>query len=384
MPRASNRVLTALTARLEHRRPELEQAALGRVRAADPAVESDPVYRDALSAAQAAAFDYRFEAVTTLGGELKPVPVQVLSQARLAARIGVSLDTELRRYCAANTLLGDVLIEEAECLELPKPEFRQLLRAQATCFDRLFTAVSEEYEREAKVRIKTGNEHRAELVERLLKGEILDAAGLRYELESWHLGVVATGPDASGAVRAVAATLDRTLLLVGRQGGASWAWIGGRHKHDDDELEHLGSYESSDLIKLAVGEPAYGLSGWRLTHRQAVAALPVALRGKKDFVRYADVALIASILNDDVLVASLRQLYLAPMRQDRDGGARALQTLRAYFAAERNISSAAAALGVNRNTVAARLQSIEKRIGCRISSCTADVEAALCLDELSY
>ena len=114
---------------------------------------------------------------------------------------------------------------------------------------------------------------------------------------------------------------------------------------------------------MTVGEPGEGLSGWRFSHRQAKAALPVAERRGQAVVRYADVALLASILRDDLLATSLRQLYLEPLERARDGGKVARETLRAYFAAERNISSTAAALGVDRRTVTNRIRAIEDLFG---------------------
>jgi DNA-binding PucR family transcriptional regulator len=60
----------------------------------------------------------------------------------------------------------------------------------------------------------------------------------------------------------------------------------------------------------------------------------------------------------------------------------ALETLRAYLVADRNASSAAAALGVNRNTIAERLRAIEAAIGRPLSACGPELEAALRLAEL--
>ena len=111
---------------------------------------------------------------------------------------------------------------------------------------------------------------------------------------------------------------------------------------------------------MTIGEPGEGLSGWRLSHRQAKAALQVAERRGQAVLRYADVALLASVLRDDLLVTSLRQLYLEPLERARDGGKAARETLRAYFAAERNVSSTAAVLGVDRRTVTNRMRAIEE------------------------
>jgi DNA-binding PucR family transcriptional regulator len=119
-----------------------------------------------------------------------------------------------------------------------------------------------------------------------------------------------------------------------------------------------------------------------LTHEQARAALAVAARRPGSLARYRDVALLASILKDDLLRVFLRETYLVPLTGERDGGAALRKTLRAYLSAERNVSSAASALNVSRRTVANRLRTIEGRIGRPLKEALPDVEAALRLDQL--
>jgi hypothetical protein len=369
---------------LRARRQEIEQATLTRIYAvSEPPRAGGPEYAEGLRAAVSAALDYGFAGIERGEQSTPPVPDVLLAQARLAARSGVSLDTVLRRYFAGYTLLGDVLIEETQGSRLLRgDELKRLLRAQAALFDRLLAAVSEEHAREAKSRPDSSEGRRAERVERLLAGELLDAPDLAYEFDCWHLGAIVVGAGAAEAIRAIAEALDRPLLLVRRSEGSVWAWLGGRNRTDPDELRRLVLESGSGLLSLATGEPNQGLAGWRLTHRQARAALPIVLRSERTFVRYVDVALLASILQDDVLATSLRQLYLDPLDADRDGGKALRKTLRAYFAAERNVSSAAAGLGVSRQTVANRLRVIEERIDRPLSSCAVQVEAALSLGDL--
>ena len=50
---------------------------------------------------------------------------------------------------------------------------------------------------------------------------------LDYELEGWHLGVIATGAGAARAVRELAAGVDRRLLSVVQDERSVWAWLGG-------------------------------------------------------------------------------------------------------------------------------------------------------------
>ena len=87
-------------------------------------------------------------------------------------------------------------------------------------------------------------------------------------------------------------------------------------------------------------------------------------------------------MQDELLASSLRKLYLEPLEAERDGGEVARETLRAYFAADRNVSSAAAILDVERRTVSNRLRSIEQRLGRQLSSCAVELSIALRLEQL--
>jgi hypothetical protein len=376
-------VRSALASRLRERLPEIQAAVATRVYAiSDPHEVADPAYLQGLDAALAAAIDHRL-AVLEVGERRAPaVPPVLLAQARLDARNGVALDTVLRRYSAGNALFGDFLIEEAERGEVPNAALRRLLGAQATLSDRLLEAVSEEHVREAKNRPANAAERRRECVKSLLAGELVDRSELGYDLDAHHLALMAKGEGARELMRVLAGRLDRRLLAVCREEEPIWAcWLGGgRPLEAEQALRALGEI-SPDRVFVTVGEPAEGLSGWRLSHRQAKAALPVAERRGQPIVRYADVALLASILADDLVATSLHQLYLEPLERARDGGKVARETLRAYFAAERNISSAAAVLGVDRRTVTNRIHAIEDLCGRPLKDFATELETALLLDD---
>jgi hypothetical protein len=384
MRSSAERARVELAKRLRGRREEIEAAVLTRVYAiSDPAKTADPTYPEGLRSAVAAALDYGLAGVEPGEERPPPAPTPLLAQARLAARNDVSLDTVMRRYFAGYVLLGDFLVEEAQRGEpIRGIELKNLLRVQASRFDRLLTAIGEEHGREADTRgEQTSGERRSRLVERLLAGELLDASELAYELEGFHLGAIVSGSGAEGIARQLAGLLDRRLLLVPHGEEAVWLWLGGRRAFEPEELRRLTCTELPAGASLSLGEPGEGLPGWRLTHRQAKAALPIALR-KAGPTRYSDVALLASILNDELLAGSLRQLYLEPLEKERDGGEVMKRTLRAYFAAGRNVSSAGIRLGISRNTVASRLQAIEKAIGCPLVACTGELEVAMQLSDL--
>jgi DNA-binding phage protein len=372
-----------LSERLEARRTEIEQEILTRVYSVSDSLDApEPEYVAGLRAAVSAAVAYGLSAIDAPEGRALTIPIELFSQARQAARNGVSLETVLRRYFAGYTLLGDFIVEAAQHGEsISSAGLQRVLRAQATVFDRLIAAVAAEYQSESQIEVSSLEQRRNQCVRKLLAGEFVDTAQLSYEIDAWHTAVLASGPEAEQAVRGLAETLDRRLLLVRQGEGALWGWFGGRHQLDYGEIErHAGGHRPTQ-VSLSVGEPGQGLAGWRLSHAQARAAFPIVQQGTQSEVRYADVALLASMLQDEVLVNSLNEMYLAPLIDDRDGGQALLQTLRAYLATERNTSSTAAALGISRSTVTRRLQAIERRLDCQLGHRASEVEAALRLWE---
>jgi hypothetical protein len=374
----------SLLLRLQQRQKEIEETILTRIYAvSDPRVSGDPEYVAGLREAVAEAVMHGFSAVRGFDGPVPVPPSRLLAQAARAARSGVSLDTVLRRYLAGYTLLSEFIMQEAKEDPLLFPEaIARLASSQAGLFDRLIVAVSCAYSEELEGEQQSVDHVQAERIRRLLAGELLDAPELGYELDGWHLAAVATGPGATGLLRQLAPMLDRRLLLV-CCGDSVWAWFGGRREVEIERMLDLATAAANAEVALAVGEQARGLAGWRLTHQQAMAALPIAIRGPQRLVRYADVALLSTALRDGILSRSLRDIYLAPLEEERDGGAALRETLVAYFAASRNASSAAAALGVSRNTVGVRLRVIEERIGRTVDGCAAELEMALRLLDLT-
>lgn len=369
---------------LRSRRPELEGIALARTYdVSDPAGVRDPEYVVGLRTAVSAAFDYGIAGFELGEERVGPVPVSLLVQARRAAQCGVDLDTVLRRYIAGYALLGDFIMQAIEDgdLALQAVDLRRIWRTQATLLDRLVAAVTTEYKREADGRLQNAEARRVSQVRRLLAGQLLEPDGLHYEFDVWHIGVVAVGSRGEGVLRDLAAKLDRRLLLVRPSEGTLWAWLGGRGKVTTKDLRSLAPKPWPSDLSLAIGESERGMAGWRLTHHQARAAAPIASRPPR-LVRYADAPLLASALQDEILASSLQRLYLDPLTYEKDGGAALRKTLRAYFLSNQHISSTAAALGVSRQTVAARLRTTEDRIDRPLDGCASEMDTALRMLEL--
>jgi hypothetical protein len=381
--------------RLRARRVELLEALFVRVRegAFAGAGEQDAEYLAGLRAAVGAAVEYLLQELEAGEGSAGPPPATALEQARRAARVGVSLDTVLRRYVVGSALLGEFVMEEADRSELPGAHsaLRKAVRAQAAVLDRLLQAVTMEYGDELEQAGRSPERRRYERIRTLLDGDggTPEAANIDYELDGWHLALIATGAGAAQAVRGLAAELNRRLLSVEPSRGSMWAWLGGKERFASQELERILAHKpaqasGAETVVLAFGEPNRGLAGWRLSHRQAQAALLVALRRPAlgGNTRYADVALLAAALKDEMLARALVDVYLAPLNDHRNSGPVLRETLHAYIAAEHNASSAAARLNVARTTVINRLRTIEERLERSLHPSPAELLVALHLDEL--
>lgn len=381
---ALHEIRAELVARLRARSPEIEDAVFDRVRQmADPTESEDPEYRAYLRATVAEGLDYALLGIEQ-GEEWEGrIPEAAAAQARRAARHGVKLDAILRRYAAGDRLMGEFIFDEAS--QLPSEEMRQLLRSQGPHVDRMMAAVAGEYMDELERLRRSPAQRIAERVQRLLAADSpVDAAGLDYELDAWHLGLVVTGARSDVAARTLAAGLGRQPLVVPQGDDSAWAWLGGRERLATIEVErYLGVGVLGD-VALAVGEPRRGIDGWRLTHHEARAAHQVMLRRPRPFTQASEVVLLAAVLRDEQLAESLRETYLAPLDDHGDSGLGLRETLRAYFDAGFNAATAAAALEVDRHTVQRRLRKVEEALGRLLHACHAELEVALVLEGLDH
>jgi PucR C-terminal helix-turn-helix domain len=365
------------------RRAEICHAILVRVRSIGPTgLVVDPEYLEGLRAAIGSAVDHTVESSLAVGDRPVPIPDEVTAQARLAARRNVPLETVLRRYLAGHFVFGDFVVEEAERRRLGPAVLRHILRSQATETDRVLAAISATYTQELKfTHALSGKRRIADRVRRLLDGELVDPDDLDYGFDRWHVGLLLQGPGGEAAVGLLASRLGARRMTVEGEDGLLWAWIGLREKPDLEGIPRRALTVPSEA-RVGVGEPCHGRAGWRLTHEQSRAALTVAVRGSASVVPYADVALLAAAMQDELLAASLHALYLEPLGEDRRDGKALRDTLRAYFTADGNVTSAAAALGVTRNTVTNRLRAIEARVGRLRPGRAGDLALALRLESV--
>jgi hypothetical protein len=370
---------------LRSRHAEIQEAILDHLHTmeADSPVR-DAAYLKGLREAVSRGVDYGIEVLATGGLNEPTVPLSLIGQARLAARHGVSLDMVVRRLGAAKTLLADFLLAEADRIKIHDVlPIRDVIAVHEGAFNQMLTQATEEYEREAKARATSPGSRLERRVRRLLDGDPVDTTLLEYNLELNHLGLVALAPDVKPQLRQLATALGGRLLSVTVSHSEVWAWIGTGELVDPAEISAWASAGWPDSVPLGVGEPATGATGWRRSHAQAKAAAQIGAMSSAPVTRYREIALLASIGHDPLLSASLDDLYLRPLGKGKEGE-NLRKTLLAYFHANRNSKSAAAALVCSRQTVGYRLKTVAERLSQPLDDCGDLLHAALRLEALGF
>jgi hypothetical protein len=300
--------------------------------------------------------------------------------AQAAAQVG-ELKLLLSGYRIAQKSLWDAWLELVESSVGDTAERRRLLRHGSDYFFRYTSAVSDHvseiYQRQVEQSVRSGEQRRFEAIRSLLRGEPLAGVQLDVELEQHHLGLVAWGPQAEEAARELAAALGRRLVAIGPLNHDWWCWISGARPLAPGQERDLGRFAPAGDARLAVGLEGYGEAGFRASNRQALRARRVGRGGDRPVVRYTDVAVeaLASESGEDARAFVAHELR--GIEDDSTASQRIRETLAAYFAADHNAASAAAALGIHHQTVANRLRAAEERLGHPISARRLELETAL-------
>jgi PucR-like helix-turn-helix protein/diguanylate cyclase with GGDEF domain len=302
--------------------------------------------------------------------------------ARLIARHGVPLSLHLSLYRIGHAAQWQAWFELVEAEE-PDPDRRRELLARGSRFffayaGRISQLAGAEHERERERLLRSHEQRRVHVVRELLDGrDEVDADALDYPLDAHHLGLVIAAPDAAAIARALADRLERRLLLVELLQDTWWAWLGGRRALERRPAELLRTIAPSADARVAAGDDAAGVAGFRRSHREAIDAHRLGRRLGRSLTTYDDVALEALLARTD---GDAARFAARELRGIDDASARSAilrRTLASYFAHGQNAAATAAALDVHEQTVAKRLRTIEERVGRPVTSRRAELEIAL-------
>jgi hypothetical protein len=303
-----------------------------------------------------------------------------LQAARAAAEIG-TLKFLLDGYQSLQRSLVEAWIEvvdEAVTESSVRQELLQYGSEYFSAYQRQVTGfVVDAFQIDSDSTRGVGEQRRFQAIRRLLDGDPLAASQLDFDIEQYHLGVIAWGSGAGEAIQGLAHSLGRISLSVAALNGTRWGWVSGGRPLDSVTERRLAAYEAPAEAGIAIGLEGFGDAGFRITNGQALRARWVAQRLDLRVALYADVAI-------EALASSNRQearSFIAHELRGIDDGSststRIRETILAYFAAEQNAASAAAALGIHQQTVANRLRAAEERLGHPVVSRRVELETAL-------
>jgi PucR-like helix-turn-helix protein/diguanylate cyclase with GGDEF domain len=370
--------LRDLAARLSGEIDDLVETMLARMQ--DEAPDFDMAARPELAEGlRASCYGNIRLALQSLGGDRQPPrnsPPEAMNEARVTARADVALEPLLHTYRIGHAVVLERFLALIEELNLSAAQ-----RHSATLIgskylfayvDRVVGGVSEEYLAERQRVLRSSIQRRVQLVRDVLGGASVDDAELGYRLEQEHVAVVATGPTADASLRDLARRLERGLLTVAMTDDTVWAWLGSsRRCQRDPEWAQV-----EGRTRYAVGEPAWGIAGFRDSHEQALATERVAAYLPQPVTRYDDVALEAALLSDVRAARRFAERELGPLAAQDPRTCVLRDTLGSYLASGLNAAATAAVLHVSDRTVAYRIHSIEDLLGRSVLARSSELAAA--------
>ena len=376
---------TRLAAALEAARDQIAALVLERVRGSLPSwvVENPVLWEEVRRFARAS---LRIQ----LNGFRRAIlpdhcPEVDVARARAAARVG-GLKALLDGYRIAQMSLWERWLDLVEGSVTDAEERHELLRRGSEYFFRyaglLSNYVTDVYQQELERAARDPKQRRFHAITGLLEGDPLAGAQLDHDLERYHFGFVAWGPEGEALARELALALARPILIVGVLDQNWWGWASGSRPLDAGKEDELKNHQPPAGTGLAFGLEAFGETGFRATNRQALRARWVARRAGRSLVFYADVAVEALASDNEADARAFVAHELRGIDDDSAASLRIRETIVAYFAAQHNAASAAAALGVHQQTVANRLRAAEERLGHPVGTRRVELETALRLRRL--
>jgi DNA-binding PucR family transcriptional regulator len=321
------------------------------------------------------------------------VSPEQLRLTRTLRRRGMTLDRLVFSYRAGENVFWRLWLGLLAARAETKDDLLDALQVSSAelhgYLDRSLEAVMREYEADRERRAGRALARRIALVQRILRGDQIDAVGasdlLAYDLRRQHTGLVIWGDPEGDAAREAAASeiasaLDAEAMLLLPAGDTSlWVWLAGV---DDGRLsagvEHRVHLEHSRSLA-AAGRSCHGAGGFRDTHRQALRAQGVAAQmpDPPTLTLCRDVEIAALMGGDRQALREFVAAHLGPLGARTPAAARLRETLTVYLEDGANATRAAERLHTHKNTVRYRIQRAEETLGRPITEDRLGLELAL-------
>ena len=326
-------------------------------------------------------------------------PAASLEYARRRAQRGTPLTALLRAYRLGHTCFSDwVLVElarQADDAGMITAATLFMSKIVAGYVDQTSEEIVAAYTHEREHWLRHRSAARAARIRDLLSGGRVNVsateATLGYRLRQYHVGLVCWAGDATVAVdnvtrleHAISQVAAKVVgagdpVFLPRDEASAWAWLplGIRDRFD----AAAASTASADAdIHFAFGDAVKGVTGFRLTHRQALAAQAVALAAGSpppQVVTFSEVAPVAMMLGSPDLLRAWVLATLGGLATDDESHARLRDTLLAFLQSGGSYKTTAEQLLLHKNTVQYRIRKAEESLGRPTAGNRHDVELAL-------
>jgi len=394
--------LTAVSAALRTKLPELCQAVTDSILEQIEPLSQDQVIIDLLTVSVESN-------VTTLvhviGYQIDSYPADAppaaLAYARRLAQRGVPVGELLRAYRVGQACFMQWCYQElavqARDLTTALAAAMRLTESTFSYIDRVSELVLTAYVRARDEWVRNTVAVRTAQVRSLLAGGPIEVnrvePALGYRLRQYHLGIVAWVEEAARTegtlveLERMAGRLADHLsegaraLFVSRDESSAFIWmpLGSEQALRTDVLG--GTPLTSDVsARLAVGEPAEGPEGFRVTIREALRAHAVALiagPAAPRVIRFGEVAPVALLAEDIGAARSWVGRALGPLAADDDQTARLRETLHVFLSTGGSYQETAERLSLHKNTVFYRVRKAQEVRGRKVADDRFIVELAL-------
>jgi hypothetical protein len=300
-------------------------------------------------------------------------PAAAVEYARRLAQRGTPLTALLRAYRVGHACFSDWVLTElarqADDAELISATTLGMSRIVAGYIDQTSEEMVGAYTQEREHWLRNRSAARTARIRDLLSGERIDVGAADEITRLEH---------AIGHVAAHAASGGEPVFLP-RDESSAWAWLplGIRDTFD----AAAASTANADVsVHFAFGEAEKGVVGFRLTHRQAVAAQAVALAAGSPpprVVTFSEVAPVAMMLGSPDLLRAWVLSTLGGLATDDEHHARLRDTLLVFLQTGGSYKTTAERLVLHKNTVQYRIRKAEESIGRPVGGNRHDMELAL-------
>jgi DNA-binding PucR family transcriptional regulator len=332
------------------------------------------------------------------GLELTPSTVAI---ARSGVQRGIPLNDLFRSVRLAHEKSWHWVFNQIT-VRAPTAEQPAALELATTFFfayaDLVLLEAERHYEIEREAWLRGTAAARAAAVEDILSGAEDDpqraSKRMRYDINRHHLGATlwldpaCDDPEPQTALnealsRLTVATSAQSALVHPAGATATAAWLSRGQAFDPAELAiaHLSQVLPAG-VRVAQGEPGWGIGGFRRTHVEATHAHRMAsLLGERAaaVTCYRTVAVAALASADGEHAVAFVKRILGPLAVDDEATYRVAATLAVYLDENRSPGRAAQRLTVHPNTVSYRVHQAEQLLGRPLDTHTLELSVALAL-----